>query len=84
MQLNAPLITSNADIAPCLSVVVPVFNEASTVVAIIRRVLEQRPVQEVVVVDDASSDRTWEVLQELVPLAPRVNHPPSTTRNTSA
>jgi len=72
MQLNAPLITSNADIAPCLSVVVPVFNEASTVVAIIRRVLEQRPVQEVVVVDDASSDRTWEVLQELVPLAPRV------------
>lgn len=72
MGLDQPSIASNADIAPCLSVVVPVFNEAATVVQIVRRVLEQRPVQEVVVVDDASSDGTWAALQELKPLAPRV------------
>ncbi len=72
MGPDQPNIASNADIAPCLSVVVPVFNEAATVVQIVRRVLEQRPVQEVVVVDDASSDGTWEALQELKPLAPRV------------
>ena len=63
---------SNADIAPCLSVVVPVFNEAATVVQIIRRVLDQRPVQEVIVVDDASSDKTWEALQVFQSLAPQV------------
>ena len=72
MGPDQPNIASNADIAPCLSVVVPVFNEAATVVQIVRRVLEQRPVQEVVVVDDASSDGTWAALQELKPLAPRV------------
>ena len=72
MGPDQPSIASNADIAPCLSVVVPVFNEAATVVQIVRRVLEQRPVQEVVVVDDASSDGTWAALQELKPLAPRV------------
>lgn len=72
MASDPSLILSNADIAPCLSVVVPVFNEATTVVPIVRRVLEQRPVQEVLVVDDASSDGTWAALQELKPLAPRV------------
>lgn len=72
MATDQSNIASNADIAPCLSVVVPVFNEAATVVQIVRRVLEQRPVQEVIVVDDASRDGTWAALQELQPLAPRV------------
>lgn len=63
---------SNADIGPCLTVVVPVFNEGPTVANVIQRVLDQRPVQEVVVVDDASRDNTWEVLQQFRALAPRV------------
>ncbi|MBE0545005.1 MAG: glycosyltransferase family 2 protein [Verrucomicrobia bacterium] len=63
---------SNADIAPCLSVVVPVYNEERTVAELIHRVLDQRPVQEVIIVDDASKDNTWTVLQPFSDLAPRV------------
>jgi glycosyltransferase involved in cell wall biosynthesis len=56
-------IKSNADIEPCLSVVMPVYNEAATVADVIKVVLLQRPVQQLVVVDDASTDGTWEQLQ---------------------
>src|SRR5580765_4184028 len=54
---------SNDEIAPCLSVVVPAFNEGGSIATVLERVLAQRPVQENVVVDDASRDSTWEVLQ---------------------
>jgi len=56
-------IKSNADIEPCLSVVMPVYNEAATVAEIIQIVLAQRPVQQLIVVDDASTDGTWEKMQ---------------------
>jgi glycosyltransferase involved in cell wall biosynthesis len=50
---------------PCLAVVVPVFNEAATVVKVTQAVLAQPLVLEVIVVDDGSSDGTWGVLQSL-------------------
>jgi len=56
-------IKSNADIEPCLSVVMPVYNEGATVRAMIENVLAQRPVQQLDIVDDRSTDNTWEVLQ---------------------
>ena len=56
-------IKSNADIEPCLSVVMPVYNEGATVRAMIENVLAQRLVQQLVIVDDRSTDNTWEVLQ---------------------
>jgi glycosyltransferase involved in cell wall biosynthesis len=65
-------IDSNADIAPCLSVVMPVYNEAATVEAIIAAVLAQRPVQELLVVDDGSRDGTRAVLERLAPATPRL------------
>ena len=66
-------IKSNADIEPCLSVVMPVFNEAATVADVIRTVLAQRPVRQLVVVDDASTDGTWEKLQPLAQSEPRIH-----------
>lgn len=63
---------SNADIAPCLSVVMPVYNEEATVTKILETVLRQRPVQEVIVVDDGSSDKTWEKLEAFAKSEPRV------------
>jgi len=55
---------SNDDIPPCLSVVMPVYNEEATVSTIIHSVLQQRPVKELIVVDDCSRDKTWNELQK--------------------
>ena len=65
-------IKSNADIEPCLSVVMPVFNEAATVADVVKTVLAQRPVQQLVVVDDCSTDGTWEKLQPLAQTESRI------------
>ncbi|HEX7470626.1 MAG TPA: glycosyltransferase family 2 protein, partial [Verrucomicrobiae bacterium] len=66
-------IKSNADIAPCLSAVMPVYNEVATVTEVIKVVLAQRPVQQLVIVDDASSDGTWEKLQTVAKSDARVS-----------
>lgn len=48
-----------------VSVVVPIFNEEDTVAQVLES-LAQVPLDlEVVVVDDASTDRTWEILEDL-------------------
>ena len=65
-------IKSNADIGPCLSVVMPVFNEAATIAEVIGLVLAQRPVQQLVIVDDCSMDGTWDKLQSLAQNEPRI------------
>jgi len=50
---------------PLLSVVMPVFNERTTVEAIIRRVLAVPLRIELIVVDDGSTDGSSEILDEL-------------------
>lgn len=65
-------IKSNADIAPCLTAVMPVYNEAATVAEVIKVVLAQRPVQQLVIVDDCSQDGTWDKLQPLAQNEPRI------------
>jgi glycosyltransferase involved in cell wall biosynthesis len=65
-------IRNNNDVEPCLSVVMPVFNEAATVSKVIKTVLAQRPVQQLVIVDDASTDGTGELLRSLLTNDPRV------------
>lgn len=44
----------------------PVYNESATVAEVIKIVLAQRPVQQLVIVDDASTDGTWDKLQQAV------------------
>jgi len=54
--MTSPLVT--APQARCLSVVVPCYNEETTVVTLLTRVLESPYVAEVLVVDDGSTDDT--------------------------
>jgi dolichol-phosphate mannosyltransferase len=48
-----------------ISVVVPVYNEEETVARVLEMLSLVSLDLEVIVVDDASTDRTWEILQEL-------------------
>jgi glycosyltransferase involved in cell wall biosynthesis len=65
-------IKSNADIEPCLTAVMPVYNEAATVAEVVRLVLAQRPVQQLVIVDDCSQDGTGDKLRLLAQNEPRI------------
>ena len=57
---------------PCLSVVMPAFNEEKTLAEVVASVIAQPLVAELIIVDDASHDGTWEVLQKLAAAEPRI------------
>ena len=65
--MNGSLTTT-----PNVSVIMPVFNERATVEAVLRLVLAQSCVVEVVVVDDCSSDGTFEVLTNAAGVEQRI------------
>ena len=50
---------------PCLSVVIPVYNEGETLEEVVHKVLALPCLKEVVIVDDCSSDKTSEVACKL-------------------
>lgn len=60
---SSTIAKSSSYASPCLAVVMPVYNEAATVAEVMKTVLAQPLVQELIVVDDGSSDGTWEALQ---------------------
>jgi glycosyltransferase involved in cell wall biosynthesis len=60
------------EITPCVSVIVPVYNEEKTIITIISKVLSQPCVQEVIIVDDCSTDRTLQKILTLTETEPRV------------
>jgi glycosyltransferase involved in cell wall biosynthesis len=50
---------------PCLSVVVPCYNEQGTILALLKQVADSPWVREIVVVDDGSTDDTRSILEGL-------------------
>jgi glycosyltransferase involved in cell wall biosynthesis len=58
--------------SPCLSVVVPAYNEEATLEHVVEKLLQLPHLLEVVVVDDCSSDRTQEVALRLAETYPQV------------
>lgn len=70
--ITMPEVRCNNDVGPCVSVVMPVYNEVNTVGEIIRAVLSQRPVEQLIVVDDCSTDGTWENLERLATEEPTI------------
>jgi len=55
-----------------LSVMIPAFNEERTLELILKHVLEQPEVGEVIAVDDGSTDGTWAILSRFATQEPRV------------
>jgi glycosyltransferase involved in cell wall biosynthesis len=53
------------DAYPCLSVVMPAYNEAATIETCVQRVLESPWTAEVVIVDDGSTDATVDIARKL-------------------
>ncbi len=59
-----------------LTILIPVYNEERYLAAVIKRVVEQ-PIpggltKEIIMVNDASKDRTWEIMQQIPALFPGV------------
>jgi len=61
------MLFNNCDMRPSsVSVIIPCYNCQATIAETLASVAAQtRPAQEVILVDDGSSDRTWELLHEL-------------------
>lgn len=57
---------------PCLSVIMPVYNEAATVGEVITIVLAQPCVAELICVNDCSSDGSGKVLDDIASANPRM------------
>ena len=60
--------------APLLSVIVPVYNEAETVAALLERVLAVELPMQVIVVDDGSTDGSRDIVARLAAEHPEVEH----------
>jgi glycosyltransferase involved in cell wall biosynthesis len=70
--MSEPSIPLPAHGEPCLAVVIPAFNEASTIANVVASVIRQKLVREIIIVDDASRDGTWEVMQKVAKETPAV------------
>jgi len=65
---------SEAAVYPaCLSVVVPVFNEEATLREVVRKLLAVPCLQQIVIVDDCSTDGTEKIAQELAENHPQIH-----------
>lgn len=58
--------------ARCLGVVIPVYNEEKTLHIIVGKVLARPEVRELVMVNDCSTDGTWQTMQDLAKTDDRI------------
>jgi len=49
-----------------LSVIIPVFNEEKTIEKIVNLVLTEKTPKEIIIVDDGSTDKTWDLVQSAI------------------
>src|SRR5260370_17282760 len=57
-RLNEPTVAGTDPDSPILGVIIPAFNEERSLELVVRRVLQEPSVQQVVIVDDCSTDGT--------------------------
>src|ERR1700730_10017541 len=65
MKLRHDPVDARKRVQPNLSVMMPAFNEERTIEIILEHVLARPEVGEVIVVDDGSTDRTWEIVTRI-------------------
>lgn len=59
---------------PCLSVIMPAYNEEATLALIVERVIGIPHLLELVIVDDCSSDKTGEIAKQLAEKYPAIEY----------
>ncbi len=77
---SSVLVESKVDTSPpmnVLSILIPVFNEETYLAAVVKKVAGQALPgglnREIIMVNDASTDRTWEVMQSLPSQYPHIH-----------
>jgi len=68
----------------CVSVLIPAYNEETTIERVLVRVLAQSVVKEIVVVDDGSTDKTYENAKKIVDSRVRIFRQSSNQGKTAA
>ncbi len=74
MSQNTELQADSQTACPCLSVVMPAYNEEATLAMIVGRVIDIPHLLELIIVDDCSSDRTGEIGRQLSAEQPKVRY----------
>ncbi len=59
---------------PILSVIIPCYNERATVAELLRRVRAVPISKEIIVVDDQSTDGSWDIVEKLAAAWPELHH----------
>jgi glycosyltransferase involved in cell wall biosynthesis len=68
------MIEEHRSPGPCLSVVIPAYNEETTLASVVNKLLQLPQLLEVIIVDDCSSDQTAEIGTELANTDSRVSY----------